>query len=62
MLDPRNKNKELKSPGYEIFVGALSVLSIVNIVLLYGVNDNVLNWQPSGVANYPIIRGVGVTD
>jgi hypothetical protein len=43
MLDPRKKNKELKSPGYEIFVGALSVLSIVNIVLLYAVNDTGLH-------------------
>jgi ABC-type transport system substrate-binding protein len=30
--------------------------------VIYAVNDNVLNWQPNGVANYPIIRGVGVTD
>jgi hypothetical protein len=43
MLDPRTKNPELKSPGYEIFIGALSVLSIVNIVLLYGVNDKSLS-------------------
>lgn len=43
MLDPRNKNKELKSPGYEIFVGALSVLSILNLVLLYAVRDSGLN-------------------
>lgn len=38
----------------------------VNLILLrpqiiYAVNDNVVNWQPSLVANYPIIRGVGVT-
>ena len=26
---------ELKSTGYEIFIGALSVLSIVNLVLVY---------------------------
>jgi hypothetical protein len=32
MLEPRRKNRELKSPGYEIFIGALSVLSFVNIV------------------------------
>ena len=51
MLDPRKKNKELKSPGYEIFVGALSVLSIVNIVLLYGVND-------SGLHNVLLIMNV----
>jgi voltage-gated potassium channel len=27
--------KELKSPGYEIFIGVLSVLSILNLVLIY---------------------------
>jgi Ion transport protein len=43
MPDPRTTNPELKSPGYEIFIGALSVLSIVNIVLLYGVNDKSLD-------------------
>ena len=32
-------DKELKNTGYEIFVGILSILSIVNIVLLYGVKD-----------------------
>jgi hypothetical protein len=31
--------KELKNTGYEIFVGILSILSIVNIVLLYAVED-----------------------
>jgi len=30
---------ELKSPGYEIFIGALSVLSIVNLILMYVVED-----------------------
>ncbi len=30
---------ELKNTGYEIFVGILSILSIVNIVLLYAVRD-----------------------
>ena len=34
---------ELKNTGYEIFVGALSVLSIVNIVLLYVADDPQLN-------------------
>ena len=29
---------------------------------VYGVQDDVVNWQPNGVANYPIIRGVSVTD
>ena len=39
--DPHGK--ELKNTGYEIFVGALSVLSIVNIVLLYVADDPQLN-------------------
>src|SRR5262249_11309334 len=43
MPEPRTKNPELKSPGYEIFIGALSVLSIVNIVLLPGVTATALN-------------------
>ena len=30
---------ELKSPGYEIFIGVLSVLSIVNLVLVYLLAD-----------------------
>ncbi len=32
-------DKELKNTGYEIFVGILSILSIVNIVLLYALED-----------------------
>jgi voltage-gated potassium channel len=34
----RDRN-ELFSPGYEIFVGALSVLSLVNIVLIVAIRD-----------------------
>ncbi|GAA1059008.1 ion transporter [Agromyces bracchium] len=34
------RRSELKSTGYEIFVGALSVLSIVNLVLMYAVVDD----------------------
>lgn len=33
------QGKELKNPGYEIFVGILSILSILNIVLLSVVDD-----------------------
>src|SRR4051794_19294040 len=33
------KRTELKSLGYEIFIGALSVLSIVNLILMYAIND-----------------------
>jgi len=39
--DPQGK--ELKNTGYEIFIGALSVLSIVNIVLLYAADDPQIN-------------------
>jgi voltage-gated potassium channel len=31
----RGKHRELKAIGYELFIGALSVLSIVNLVLIY---------------------------
>jgi len=34
---------ELKSTGYEIFIALLSVLSIVNIVLMYALNDDNLD-------------------
>jgi voltage-gated potassium channel len=42
MVEAGTRNRELKSPGYEIFIGALSVLSIVNLVLLYVINDKEL--------------------
>ena len=51
MLDAHTTTRELKSPGYEIFIGALSVLSIANIVLLYGVND-------TGLSNILLIMNV----
>jgi voltage-gated potassium channel len=34
---------ELKGTGYEIFIAALSVLSIVNLLLLYVIDDPTLN-------------------
>ncbi|MDP1878224.1 MAG: ion transporter [Actinomycetota bacterium] len=34
---------ELKGEGYEIFIAALAVLSIVNLVLLYAVQDEALD-------------------
>jgi len=34
---------ELKGTGYEIFVGVLSVLSIVNLVLMYAIRDAALD-------------------
>ncbi len=39
MANTEPRHKELKNTGYEIFVGILSVLSIVNILLLYTVRD-----------------------
>jgi hypothetical protein len=43
MADGAGDRKELKDPGYEIFIGALSILSIVNIVLLYAISDKNLD-------------------
>jgi len=38
-------NKELKNTGYEIFIGILSILSIFNLILLYGfVQDHYLQY------------------
>jgi len=37
------ERSELKSVGYEIFIGILSILSIVNLVLLYVVQDKSLD-------------------
>jgi hypothetical protein len=37
------ERSELKSIGYEIFIGILSILSIVNLVLLYVVQDESLD-------------------
>ena len=34
----------LKNPGYEIFIGALSILSILNLVLMYAVKDESLDF------------------
>jgi hypothetical protein len=46
MAEAKGKVRELKSTGYELFVGALSVLSILNLVLLVAVRnpslDNIL--------------------
>lgn len=37
------ERNELKSIGYEIFIGILSILSIVNLVLLYAAQDKSLD-------------------
>jgi voltage-gated potassium channel len=34
----------LKNPGYEIFIGALSILSILNLVMMYAFTDPVLDY------------------
>ena len=39
----RAARSELKSTGYEIFIGVLSILSILNLVLMYAVDDEALN-------------------
>jgi hypothetical protein len=55
MADDR-KRKELRNPGYEIFIGILSILSMLNVILLYVVADpnldtviTALNWLLSVV-------------
>jgi voltage-gated potassium channel len=40
---PTKERHELKDVGYEIFVGAVSVLSILNLVLMYVVEDESLD-------------------
>jgi hypothetical protein len=39
MTETATQHEELKNTGYEIFVGLLSILSIVNIGLLYVIDD-----------------------
>jgi len=39
----RHEGQELKDVGYELFVAAISVLSILNLVLLYVVSDQSLD-------------------
>jgi hypothetical protein len=43
MTEAEGQRGELKNTGYEIFIGLLSVLSIVNLVLLYAINDTSLD-------------------
>jgi voltage-gated potassium channel len=38
------KVSSLKNPGYEIFIGALSILSILNLVLMYAFKDEALDY------------------
>lgn len=39
----RLSSLELKNPGYELFIGAVSLLSLVNLVLVYVVRDESLD-------------------
>ena len=39
MAEAETHRRELKNTGYEIFIGILSVLSIVNLVLLYTIQN-----------------------
>ena len=43
MAEAAAQRKELKNTGYEIFIGILSILSIVNLVLLYAIKDESLD-------------------
>jgi len=43
-IDPADPNNEIKGTGYEIFIAALSVLSIVNLVLVYVIHDQALDF------------------
>ena len=43
MAEAGMHRSELKNTGYEIFIGILSVLSILNLVLLYAIEDPSLN-------------------
>ena len=39
MARAQRRSTELKNTGYEIFVGILSILSILNLILLYAIDD-----------------------
>jgi voltage-gated potassium channel Kch len=52
MANVEGKRRELKNTGYEIFIGILSILSIVNLVLLYAISDPSLHsvlWAMNGL-------------
>lgn len=52
-IDAAEERAGLKNPGYEIFVGLLSILSIVNLVLLLVVKDQDLEYVLA-IMNVPI--------
>jgi voltage-gated potassium channel len=52
-IDAAEERAGLKNPGYEIFIGALSILSIVNLGLIYIVQDQSLDYVLA-IMNVPI--------
>lgn len=52
-IDAAEEKAGLKNPGYEIFIAALSVLSIVNLVLILIVQDESLDYVLA-IINIPI--------
>jgi voltage-gated potassium channel len=52
MAEAAQEHKELKRLGYELFIGALSVLSIFNMILLYRYRDDPALQTVVGVMNY----------
>ena len=49
----QSKSRVLANPGYEIFIGALSVLSIINLVLIYIFKDPALDYVLA-IMNVPL--------
>jgi len=52
MSEVGTDRSELKNTGYEIFIGILSLLSILNLVLLYAISDAALAsvlWVMNGI-------------
>jgi voltage-gated potassium channel len=52
-IDAAEERAGLKNPGYEIFIGALSILSIVNLLLIFIVQDQSLDYVLA-IMNVPI--------
>jgi voltage-gated potassium channel len=52
-IDAAEERAGLKNPGYEIFIAALSVLSIVNLVLVFVIQDQDLDYVLA-IMNAPI--------
>jgi voltage-gated potassium channel len=52
-IDAAEERAGLKNPGYEIFIAALSVLSIINLVLILIVQDESLDYVLA-IMNIPI--------